>query len=99
MEELCPVKATDAYLNSRGPEQDYFFCAYSSPLTKYQFWNLTDMALHKVGVQDVKFGAHSFRFGTASTAAALGYHHEDIKQIGQWASSAYHRYIRTLPNV
>ena len=38
---------------------------------------------------------HSFRIGAASTAAALGYNVEDIKWLGRWSSSTYHRYIRT----
>ena len=51
MEDLCPVKATASYLRIRGAGQEHFFIhRHSSPLTKYQFWRLTDLALNKVGV-------------------------------------------------
>ena len=100
MEDLCLVKVTASYLRIRGAGQEYFFIHKdSSPLMKYQFWRLTDLALNKVGLQGLKFGTQSFRIGAASTAAALGYHIEDIKWIGWWSSHNYLRYIRTLPNV
>ena len=74
LEELCPVRAMHAYLGLWGKEQGYFFIHRDgSPLTKYQFWRMTDLALDKVGIQGLKFGTHSFRVGAASTAAALGY--------------------------
>ena len=100
MEELCSVKAMWAYLGLRGQEQGYFFIHKDgSPLTKYQFWELTDMALGKVEIQGLKFGIHLFRIGAASTAAALGYQPEDIKHLGWWSSTSYRRYVQALPNV
>ena len=61
----------------------YFFIhKEGTHLTKYQFWKMTDLALSRVGVQGMKFGTHSFRIGAASTAAALGYHPDDIKHWG-----------------
>ena len=84
----------------RGMEGGYFFQHKDgSPLTKYQFWKLTDMALEKVGVKNTRFGTHSFRIGAASTAVAMGYTAEQIKQLGRWSSNCYRRYVRQLPNV
>uniref|UniRef100_A0ABM5GF58 Uncharacterized protein isoform X1 n=1 Tax=Pogona vitticeps TaxID=103695 RepID=A0ABM5GF58_9SAUR len=96
---LCPVRAMEEYLTKRGAEPGYLFIHRdSSPLTKYQFWKLTEEALRKEGAQGQRFGTHSFRIGAASTAAVLGYQPMDIKRIGRWASKSYRRYIRPLPN-
>ena len=75
-----------AYLGLQRQEQGYFFIHRDgSPLMKYQFWRLTDLALCKVGIQGLKFGTHSFRIGAASAAAALGYKPEAIKCLGRWS--------------
>ena len=96
---ICPVRAARAYMEMRGQKEGYFLRhGDKSPLTKYQFWRLTDMALQKVGVQGLHFGTHSFRIGAASTAAALGYSPEEIRRIGRWSSASYKKYIRTLSN-
>ena len=100
IESICPVKATIAYLEVRGQDQGYFFKHRdNSPLTKCQFWKLTDLALDRVGMQGSHFGTHSFRIGAASTAAVLGYNTDEIKSLGWWSSSSSRRYIRTLPNI
>ena len=97
---ICPVRAVNTYLEYRGSEPGYFFQhADKSPLTKYQFWKLTGLALQAVGIRGARFGTHSFRIGAASTAAAMGYSTQDIKRLGRWSSSCYKRYIRTLPTV
>ena len=99
-ESLCPVKAVKEFMSFRGAGDGYFFQhADKSPLTKYQFWRLTDMALERLGVKNMRFGTHSFRIGAASTAAVLGYSIEQIKQIGRWSSDCYHKYVRQIPNV
>ena len=98
--DICPVKATQMYLEVRGSGTGYFFQhTDGSPLTRFQFWKLTDLALNKVGVTGLKFGTHSFRIGAASTAAALGYSSDEIKRLGRWSSDCFRRYVRTLPNV
>ncbi|XP_078240222.1 integrase/recombinase xerD homolog [Pogona vitticeps] len=100
IEKLCPVRAVIQFVQVRGNTGGYFFQhADGTPLTKYQFWKLTDMALERVGVQGMRFGTHSFRIGAASTAAAMGYDAERIKQLGRWSSGCYSKYIRQLPNV
>nr|XP_020646057.1 uncharacterized protein LOC110077393 [Pogona vitticeps] len=99
-ESICPVKAVKEFVGFRGAEKGYFFQhADASPLTKYQFWKLTGMALERIGVKNMKFGTYSFRIGAASTAAALGYSVEQIKHIGRWSSNCYHKYVRQIPNV
>ena len=90
VKELSPVKVIGAYLGLRGQGQDYFFMHEDeTPLMKYQFWKMTDLALGKVGIQGLNFGTHSFRIGAASTAATLGYQPDDIKRLGHLSSTAY----------
>ena len=82
IEDIRPVRAAKVYTDHQGQEEGYFFQhADKSPLTKYQFWKLTDLALGKVGVQGIRLGTHSFRIGEASSAAALGYSPEEIRSM------------------
>ena len=100
MVNICPVKAVSEFVRLRGPDSGYFFQHRDgTPLTKYQFWKLTDMALERIGIRNMRFGTHSFRIGAASTAATLGYDADKIKQLGRWSSECYRKYIRQLPNV
>ena len=70
----CPVKASRTDLKIRGQGPGYLFQhTDESPLTKYQFSKLNNLALDTVGVQGMKFGTHSFRISAASTEATLGY--------------------------
>ncbi|XP_078243486.1 integrase/recombinase xerD homolog [Pogona vitticeps] len=98
--KICPVKALREFMMFRGITSGYFFQHTNGiPLTKYQFWKITDMALERAGISDMRFGTHSFRIGAASTAAALGYDVDKIKRLGRWSSKCYKKYIRQLPNV
>uniref|UniRef100_A0ABM5GIN9 Uncharacterized protein isoform X1 n=1 Tax=Pogona vitticeps TaxID=103695 RepID=A0ABM5GIN9_9SAUR len=98
--KICPVRAVGDFGVLRGDDKGYFFQHRDgTPLTKYQFWSLTDMALERLGVSNLRFGTHSFRIGAASTAAALGYDAGRIKRLGRWSSRSYRKYIRQLPNV
>uniref|UniRef100_A0ABM5EUS7 Integrase/recombinase xerD homolog n=1 Tax=Pogona vitticeps TaxID=103695 RepID=A0ABM5EUS7_9SAUR len=100
LENICPVRAMKEFGIRRGTDRGYFFQHKNgSPLTKYQFWALTDMALESLGIKNMRFGTHSFRIGAASTAAALGYDVEKIKRLGRWSSTCFRKYIRQLPNV
>lgn len=95
--ELCPVSAMREFLGFRGTVPGWLFChADSAPLTKYQFWAVTSLALSKLGLQGVKFGTHSFRIGAASTAAAMGYSETAIRRVGRWRSGAFRAYVRPV---
>ncbi|XP_054850615.1 uncharacterized protein LOC129340074 [Eublepharis macularius] len=95
---LCPVRALRSYVKVRGEDEGVLFRHNDrSPLTRYQFWAVTDRALRQLGLVGVKFGTHSFRIGAASTAAAMGYADRTIQKVGRWKSSAYRSYIRPLP--
>ena len=100
LKQICPVAAVQAFMELRGQGPSYFLQhADKSPLTKFQFWKLTDIALDRIGIRGLRFGTHSFRIGAASTATALGYSVEQIKRLGRWSSSCYRKYVRNLPNV
>uniref|UniRef100_A0ABM5GIP4 Uncharacterized protein isoform X2 n=1 Tax=Pogona vitticeps TaxID=103695 RepID=A0ABM5GIP4_9SAUR len=97
---ICPVRAIREFGILRGTEKGYFFQHKDGkPLTKYQFWSLTDRALKNIGIGNMRFGTHSFRIGAASTAALLGYDAGKIKRLGRWSSGCFRKYIRQLPNV
>ena len=52
-------------------------------------------ALSCAGVDSSGYAGHSFRIGTATTAARHGILDAMIKMLGRWESSAYTIYIRT----
>ncbi|XP_067320361.1 integrase/recombinase xerD homolog [Anolis sagrei] len=95
--DICPVRAVTEFMSARGVTPGYFFIHKDGfPLTRYQFWALTNKALKVLGLQQHKFGTHSFRIGAASTAARLGYGAERIKSLGRWKSESYKGYIRPV---
>lgn len=100
IKSLCPVGAMRSYLDLRGESKGYLFCHRDGfPLTKFQFWKITGLALDRVGLSGLRFGTHSFRIGAASTAAALGYGPDAIKKLGRWSSRRYRTYVRPLPKL
>ena len=53
------------------------------------------MVQSDVGVDLSGYNGHSFRIGTAATAARMGVNDSLIQTLGRWKSSAFVRYIRT----
>ena len=51
----------------------------------------------EAGLVAKDYAGPSFRIGTAMTAASRGLQDSLIKTLGRWESSAYTRYIKTLP--
>ena len=56
-------------------------------------------ALSAAGLDTSGYSGHSFRIGSATSAARVGLEDSLIKSLGRWESSAYQRYIRTLAAV
>lgn len=51
-------------------------------------------ALTAAGFDASQYSGHSFRIGTATTAAAVGIEDSLIKTLGRWESSAYQLYVK-----
>ena len=67
---VCPVMAVLAYLSSRGHAPGLFFKdSHGKPLTKSVFIQDVRSALTSMGLPANKFASHSFRIGTAASAA------------------------------
>ena len=44
----------------------------------------------------MKFSGHSFRWGAASSATAMGFNDYEIQQLGRWHSDSYKLYVDSL---
>lgn len=66
-----------------------------APLTCMKFLDKVKEALSQAGVDCTAYSRHSFRTGTATTAAKRGISDATIKMLGRWKSSAYQVYIKT----
>ena len=70
---LCPISAMVAYLESRPPFPNpglLFTFQSGSFLTRGKFTSETRLLLSKGGLYSSEFAGHSFRIGTATTAAS-----------------------------
>ena len=94
--DLCPVSAMLAFLAVRGGGDGPLFCNLDgSPLTKNRIISKVHLALQTLGLCDKAYAGHSFRIGTATTAAERGLEDSLIKALGRWESDAFQLYIRT----
>ena len=62
-------------------------------LTRNRLVEAVRQALLKAGMDASKYSGHSFRIGTATTAARNGMEDSVIKTLGRWRSLAYLEYI------
>ena len=91
---LCPVAALLAYLVIRGKSSGPLFCiANVAYLTRDLFVIEVCKALITEGVDQLKYSAHSFCIGAATTAAA-GIADSIIRMLGCWDSAAYQLYVQ-----
>ncbi|VDI72855.1 Hypothetical predicted protein [Mytilus galloprovincialis] len=71
------------------------YCHFDgSPMTRYQFSGILKQALGYIGFDQSKYGTHSFRIGSATSATMLGFSDEQIKVMGRWSSDTFKSYIR-----
>ena len=97
---LCPISAMVAYLESRSPLPNswpLFTFRSGSFLTRGRFTSETRLLLSKGGLDSSEFARHSFRIGTATTAASANLPPWRIKVLGRWSSDCFERYIKTPP--
>lgn len=94
--DICPVAAILAYAVQRGTTPSPFFrFSGTQALTRARLVKAVREALSAAGVEAHQYSGHSFRIGTATTAAAKGVPDSLIKTMGRWKSMAYTTYIRT----
>ena len=92
---LCPVRAMLAYLSIRGTKEGpLFHFKDGRALMKERFIPIIRGALTAAGTDATKYSGHSFRIGTATTAAECRIEESIIKAMGRWKSNAYQSYIR-----
>jgi hypothetical protein len=95
---LCPVKALLRYLRlaptSKGPLfRDIYGCGITTSFFRQTLRNCVTYC----NLDPSIYTAHSFRIGGATFAHQCHMSTAQIKQLGRWKSSAYLKYIRTLP--
>lgn len=100
---LCPVQAvfhafrTCPLAGANGPA---FVCSTdpnAPPLIVSVFLNIIKSSLDKCNVDSKLFSGHSFRRGGASWAFQCGLPIDTIRQIGDWQSNSYTKYIFESP--
>ena len=93
--KLCPVAALLSWLVVRSNSPGFLFQFSSGkPLTRSAFVRELKEVISATGRDPSGFSGHSFRSGAATTAATKGISDSNIKLLGRWKSSAYHRYIQ-----
>lgn len=96
---FCPSSALLLCLRLLPPVQGPrpLFCYMSSsglrPITHAEFVTCLRKYLNQLGIDASKYSGHSFRRGGASLALQCGLPTELIKLQGDWASSAYEKYV------
>ena len=96
---ICAVRALMNYLhhcgNNSGP---LFLLQNGQPLSCDKFCTWFRDAMTRIG-ETRHYSGHSFRIGSATTAAAVGIPDNLIKTLGRWISDAYQLYIQTPTTV
>ena len=95
---LCPVLTMKRYLSTRKIDNGPLFVHSSGkPLTKQLLTSETRSLLQKSGFNAAHYVGHSYRIGTATTAAAAKLPSWLIKTLGRWTSDCHERYIKIPP--
>lgn len=92
---FCPVQALLKYLFLRGKSPGYLYCRPSGqPVSRTEFSTVLSHALQYIGIDPKRYTSHSFRIGSATFAANLGWSDAKIRAFGRWRSDAFKQYIR-----
>ena len=96
---LCLIKAILPYLALRPNHHNglLFIFEDGHSLTYQRFSSNLDNLLSRHGFDTTQYNTHSFRIGTATTAAQANIPHTSIQMLGRWKSNAYQTYIKTPP--
>ena len=94
---FCPFRAMVKYIRIRpitAPLSPLFITSGNLPLTKNWFCSHLRQVLIKSNLSPQNYSGHSFRIGSATSAANQGFSPASLQQLGRWSSSAYSSYIR-----
>ena len=95
----CSVQAMFRMKQHQGqhvtPQHPLFQLSSGLVLTKAVFVAHTRQYLSNMGLDAKAYSGHSFRAGSATSAAIAGLADWEIQVLGRWTSTAYQRYIRT----
>jgi hypothetical protein len=99
---LCPVRALLTHfglskLDSARPLFNFVNGSMEMLFTHAGFVSLLKTVLTRLGVDSQLYSAHSLRRGGASFAFSAGLSPLQIKSRGDWASSAFERYVFIAP--
>ena len=91
----CLLRIMKAYLSVRGATAGplFLYCP-SVPVTRAKFNEQLRGTLQFCHFCPKQFKSHSFRIGSATTAAAEGMSDSQIGSLGRWSSDAFMKYIR-----
>ena len=99
---LCPVQAMFkalSFASGAAPSSPLFIATPpDKPLTAPIFLTMVRQALQKHGISGADISCHSFRRGGASWAFQAGVPTDTIRQVGDWQSNAYIKYIYESPD-
>jgi site-specific recombinase XerD len=84
-------------LAATGARPLLFYNNADQPLLYNEFLTRLRCILTSFGLDAHQYTAHSFRRGAASLALESGLATEYVKQLGDWTSQAYERYIAKDP--
>ena len=94
-EKLCPVKALHSYQSifkhNFGP---LFQFIDGVPVSYSYVSDNLSKAISFIGLNPANYKNHSFRIGSATLAAQLGYSENVIQSLGRWNLNAVRKYIR-----
>ena len=95
---FCPYRTINRYVR-RLPHIDP--CSYASvmartPLSRSACHKFLSHLLSQAGYGASEYNTHSFRIGTATSAAMAGVPGRVIKRLGRWRSRAVNLYIRPM---
>lgn len=103
-ETVCAVCSMESMLQTRrmcllsmDEESPLFLFSNGEILQKSRFVSDTRHFLNLIGLDSTQFSGHSYRAGSATSAALAGLADWEIKVLGRWSSQAYQEYIRTSP--
>jgi hypothetical protein len=94
---VCAFCLLLSYRDSRAdfsPSSPLFVDCFGTILCNSYFQNTTKLLLAAAGYDSSMYSGHSFRAGSATTAADVGFSDWELKMLGRWRSDAYNIYLR-----